>query len=280
MMPVEVKSHSLLIGDGIGVNFYMNISSDILENDTAEIRFTVNGKEITVSVSDAETTDGMYMFTCPVAAAEINDIIRAQLYVDGEKTGDSFTYSVRTYADFVLENPDDYSKEIDLINAMLNYGATAEKYFTGSTEMNSTPVDITAAELEAYRFDVTDNDPAIDFVGQVITLNSKVTAKLYFRGAELTSSNFSVTQNGRTIGSSRIAVDTDADGTYLAITGIHASDMSKPFVISVGGVTIRNYSVYSYIESALNSREEGLPEGAAALYRYGCAAEEYINNAA
>lgn len=279
-MPVEVKSHSLLIGDGIGVNFYMNISSDILENDTAEIRFTVNGKEITVSVSDAETTDGMYMFTCPVAAAEINDIISAQLYVDGEKTGDSFTYSVRTYADFVLENPDDYSKEIDLINAMLNYGATAEKYFTGSTEMNSTPVDITAAELEAYRFDVTDNDPAIDFAGQVITLNSKVTAKLYFRGAELTSGNFSVTQNGRTIGSSRIAVDTDADGTYLAITGIHASDMSKPFVKSVGGVTIRNYSVYSYIESALNSREEGLPDVAAALYRYGCAAEEYINNAA
>ena len=40
-------------------------------------------------------------------------------------------------------------------------------------------------------------------------------------------------------------------------------------------VTISNYSVYSYVRSAINNTTEGLSDVAAALYEYGCAAEEY-----
>ncbi len=52
--PLWVKAHSLLLGDDIGVNFYMDINDSVLNESKAEIRFTVNGRETAVPVSGAE----------------------------------------------------------------------------------------------------------------------------------------------------------------------------------------------------------------------------------
>ncbi|MGN1340592.1 MAG: chitobiase/beta-hexosaminidase C-terminal domain-containing protein [Oscillospiraceae bacterium] len=277
--PVTVTGHNLLLGDDIGVKFFMSFDEELLEADNSEVRLTVNDRETVVALSAAEKTDNVYAFVCPVAAAEMNDIITAQLYVDGKPVGDEFTYSVKTYADYILDNAAEYPNEVPLVEAMLNYGALAERYFTGSTEMGFTVPEVRAWELEEYEYTLTDNDEDLDFVGQVITLRNKITAKLYFNGRELSVSDFEVTQNGVAVSASRLTVDSDDNGTYLSVAEISPDEMGSAFEVTVGGVTISNYSVYSYVRCALASVQTALAEVAAALYEYGCAAEVYSSAA-
>lgn len=270
-----VSAHSLLLGDDIGVKFYIRLADNVLADSTSTIKFTVNGRESNNSVGEADLTSYGYEFICPVAAAEMNDTITGQLYVGGQAVGDEFTYSVKTYADYILENSAEYPDEVPLVNAMLNYGAAAEKYFRGSTEMNFTKPVVDAAQLSAYKYSVTDNDAAYSFVGQVISLKNKVTAKLYFSGGNLTVGDFRVTQDGVEVDVNRLTVGSDTKGTYLAISDIAADKMGEPFEITVGGVTISNYSVFSYVQAAINSSTDGLSDVVSALYVYGSAAENY-----
>ena len=270
-----VSAHSLLLGDNIGVKFYIRLADNVLADSTSTIKFTVNGRESNNSVGEADLTSYGYEFICPVAAAEMNDTITGQLYVGGQAVGDEFTYSVKTYADYILENSAEYPDEVPLVNAMLNYGAAAEKYFRGSTEMNFTKPVVDAAQLSAYKYSVTDNDAAYSFVGQVISLKNKVTAKLYFSGGNLTVGDFGVTQDGVEVDVNRLTVGSDTKGTYLAISDIAADKMGEPFEITVGGVTISNYSVFSYVQGAINSSIDGLADVVSALYVYGSAAENY-----
>lgn len=271
----NVTGHSLLLGDDIGVNFYMDIADSILADSTAEVKFTVNGRETLVPVSGAAKTESGYKFTCRVAAAEMNDVIKGQLYVGGEALGDEFTYSVKTYADYILAHDKDYGEEVSLVKAMLNYGAAAEKYFRGQTEMEFNKPEISAEDLAQYQHTVTDNDSVIDYVGQVIALKSKVTAKLYFSGKEFALSDFAVTENGYAVETSRLSIGSDKNGTYLAISGIAADEMANVFEVTVGGVTVGNYSVYSYVLGAIDSDIKGLSDVVAALCRYGNSAYNY-----
>lgn len=276
--PFKITGHSLLLGDDIGVNFYIDIIDDIAKDSTAELRFTVNGRDTVIPVSNAKLTDNGYKFTCTVAAAEMNDVIKAQLYVDGQTVGSEFTYSVKTYADYILAHSADYSAEVPLVSAMLNYGAAAEKYFREQTDMSFIKPVIPAGELEQYKYILLDNDSEIDFVGQVISLENKVTAKLYFSGKDFAVGDFTVTQNGVAVNASRLSISSDDNGTYLAISGICANEMSNTFKITVGGVTIRNYSVFSYVRGAIDNETEALSDVVAALYVYGCSAEEYTKS--
>ena len=264
-----VTGHSLLLDDGIGLKFYLNIPDSAVKDPTAEVRFTVNGKETIVPVSEAENTADGFAFICPVAAAEMNDTITGQLYVGENALGSEFTCSVKEYADYILEKTEIYSSIVPMVKAMLNYGGAAEKFFRGSSDISVFAPAVTAEELAPYRYILTDNDSKVDFKGQIITLNSKVTAKLYFSGRDFVLSDFTVMQNGKDVDASRIKLGSDSSGTYLAITGISADEMGSTFEVSVGGVSISNYSVYSYVRSAINSGREGLPEVAAALYAYG-----------
>lgn len=278
----NVLAHSLTLTDSIGVNFYMELSEAIVNDAGAVMEFILpNGSTTCVNVRDAKTTQingtKCYIFSCSVAAAEMTDTITAKLYMSDGSESDEFTYSVATYANYILEhrNEEEFAKAAEVAEAMLNYGAAAQEYFRGSTEMSFTNPEVTAADLTKYMYSVIDNDSTIDFYGQVISLKSKVTAKLYFTGKTFAVSDFSVKQNGVAVDASRLTVGTDANGQYLAISGIAANEMGNAFEIMVGGVTISNYSVYSYVLGAIDSTTEGLSDVVAALYEYGIVAARY-----
>lgn len=48
--------------------------------------------------------------------------------------------------------------------------------------------------------------------------------------------------------------------------------MSKAFTVTVGNVTLSNYSVYSYVKDAIGSSIDGLSDVVSALYAYSNAA--------
>lgn len=267
----SVAAHSLLLADSIGVKFYMELSDYLLTDDTAVMTFTVNGKEIVIPVkgTQAETLfeKTVYPFTCYVAAAEMTDVISARISA-GEYNGEVFTYSVQEYAQYMLDNPEgENAKYIPVVKAMLNYGAAAQKYFGHNTKNLANSIldegdraasTVTLSDIVACKMSLSDKDADIDFVGYAISLKTKITAKLYFSGNNFTAEDFTVLSGGQAVDPSRLSVGSDSNGTYLAINDINAGDFDRSFTISAGGITIENFSVYSYLRQCLKNNRTDL----------------------
>ena len=150
----KLAGYSLSLTGNIGVNFYMELSNDIVNDESAYMNFTLpNGTTSKVYVSgthedgstattDTTVKNGVtyYVFTCEVAAKEMTSDIKAQMIGNnGEKTGKVYTYTVKEYADYILSHMSaDESltsrATIQLVKGMLNYGGAAQKYFGYKTD--------------------------------------------------------------------------------------------------------------------------------------------------
>lgn len=284
----SVAGHSLVLADSIGVKFYMELADDLLSDDTAKMTFTVNGKQTIIPVSEGQRATlndrTVYAFTCYVAAAEMTDQITAQVTA-ADYSSEEFTYNVQTYAKYILDNPATYSEYVPVVEAMLNYGAEAQKYFKHNTETlannildegDKTTDPVTLPELKSYNYTCSDRDADIDFAGYTISLKSRITAKLYFEGADLTKDKITVLAGKQEVDLNRLTIGSDSNGTYLAISDINAGDFDQSFTISVGGITIDKFSVYSYLYQCLKKDRTDLKNIVNTLYAYNEAVKEII----
>ena len=150
----KLAGYSLSLTGNIGVNFYMELSDDVVNDESAYMNFTlpngttskvyVNGTHEDGSTATTDTTvkNGVtfYVFTCEVAAKEMTSDIQAQMIGNnGEKKGTVHTYTVKEYADYILSHMSaDESltsrATIQLVKGMLNYGGAAQKYFGYKTD--------------------------------------------------------------------------------------------------------------------------------------------------
>ena len=150
----KLAGYSLSLTGNIGVNFYMELSDDVVNDESAYMNFTlpngttskvyVNGthEEGSTATTDTTVKDGVtyYVFTCEVAAKEMTSDIQAQMIGNnGEKKGTVYTYTVKEYADYILshmsaEESDISKATIQLVKGMLNYGGAAQKYFGYKTD--------------------------------------------------------------------------------------------------------------------------------------------------
>ena len=136
----RVVGHSISLEGDIAVNFYMELDPAIAASETAYMHFTIpNGKKtsvVDVPVSQATVKGKYYVFKCNIAAKDMNATITGQI-VDGETVGTEYTYSVREYADYLLDHADangtdaqkEYAAAAPLVEKMLSYGAYAKEYF-------------------------------------------------------------------------------------------------------------------------------------------------------
>ncbi len=150
----KLAGYSLSLAGNIGVNFYMELSDDIVSDESAYMNFTlpdgttskvyISGthEDGTTATTDTTVKDNTtyYVFTCEVTAKEMTADIQAQMIGNnGEKKGKVYTYTVKEYADYILShmsaNEGDVSKAtIQLVKGMLNYGGAAQKYFGYKTD--------------------------------------------------------------------------------------------------------------------------------------------------
>lgn len=287
---VYVAGHNLILADNIGVNFYMSLPEEILNDSETYMKFSLpNGFVSRVFICDAkpEMLDGKtcYKFPCFVAAAEMTDTITARLYYGG-KSSEDFTYSVTEYAQVILDNPEQYADSVPVVKAMLNYGSRSQVYFSHNTETLANEL-LPAAEravteaadidLSAYKPMVTDNDDSLSFKGMAISLQSRIGIKLYFESdSELSLSDFTVTDATDAVSADRLSIGTDNNGFFLAISNITAEDFDKSFTVSCGNLTVGNVSVFGYIRQALSNSDSKLVEVAGSIFDYNRAIEAYI----
>ncbi len=200
----KLAGYSLSLTGNIGVNFYMELSNDIVNDESAYMNFTLpNGTTSKVYVSgthedgstattDTTVKNGVtyYVFTCEVAAKEMTSDIQAQMIGNnGEKKGTMYTYTVKEYADYILshmsaEESDISKATIQLVKGMLNYGGAAQKYFGYKTDklasdgltltgtvFNDTSI-INNITNEANKASVTCANAKVTFKSAYLSLNS------------------------------------------------------------------------------------------------------------
>ena len=286
---VRLAGHSISLDGDIAVNFYMELSDSVIAHkDTAYMHFTVpdgNGAtEQTMLVKDALIKEwngkNYYVFKCRVAAKEMTSQIKAQI-IDAGMHGTEYTYSVKDYADYLLEHADereDLAKAVPLVKKMLNYGARAQIYF------DKNPADLANASLSEEEkalgeVTVTAPESAIDlpdgvsFEGATLSLKSETTLSLYFESAK----TLTFECEGKN-------VETVTSGKYqiARIRGIKAKELKKTFPLIVkdgeeiiGTIT---YSPMTYCSNVLSdgTQSEALQNVCKALYLYAKAADSYF----
>lgn len=212
----KLAGYSLSLTGNIGVNFYMELSNDIVNDESAYMNFILpNGTTSKVYVSgthedgstattDTTVKDGVtyYVFTCEVAAKEMTSDIQAQMIGNnGEKKGTVHTYTVKEYADYILSHMSaDESltsrATIQLVKGMLNYGGAAQKYFGYKTDkLASDGLTLTGAVFndtsiinnitnEANKASVTCANAKVTFKSAYLSLNSTTDLCVYVQFAD------------------------------------------------------------------------------------------------
>lgn len=276
----RLAGYSLSLDGDIGVNFYMELSDDIANSNTAKMHFIIPTGEGTtetdIMVKDAKRASDYFVFKCQVAAKEMTSEIKAQI-IDGEKAGTVYTYSVKEYADYLLAHADDnseWAKAVPIVKAMLNYGAYSQIYFDINSDMLAN-VDLTDEEKTLGDVKIDIAEPVVTKLpdgttleGTTLSLKSDTTLSLYFKSSETL-----------TFTCEDYTVETTEVGDYQVarIRGIKAKDLGNIITLNVNGGAV-SYSPLNYCKKVMedNAQGENLQNVVKALYLYYKTADSYF----
>ena len=273
----HLAGHSISLDGDIAVNFYMHIDPEITSHEGVVMQFCVPDTSTQYQYQEIEVSDNIkvgnyYVFKCRVAAKNMDSVISAQLVDNDNNKSIIYTYSVKEYANYLLENANEngtteqksYAKAAPLVRAMLVYGDNAKYYFDKTGE----EPDAVKATIPEYGSIIYDTMPAgVTFTGATLSLKSQTTLSLYFESnqeIELTCPGYTT----KTAHSGREYV--------IRIRDIAAMDLNKEFTVKVNGADAVTYSPLTYCYKAQTSSDAKLVNTVKALYNYHLAAKDYF----
>jgi len=290
---IEITNCSTTLEGEVGVNFYMNLPENAVEDTNASIRFTqikADGTEkVTYVPVDENAVDGSgYKFTCSVAAKEMADIIMAKFVSDSYESKE-YSYSVRTYAETMLKAPEGTypEKAVALVKAMLYYGGYAQLHFGYNTDnlaFNSemlTPEesgvdDVTLENLTEFRHSYTKKLTGVTYVGSRLVLEAETNFQPYFSISEDALDKVTFRYNDQVLTPVQ-------DGQYyrISIDDIAAKDLDEEHIVTVSdGVNEVQMAfvplVYAKDVHKHMASDTGLVQVVNALYLYNRAANAYF----
>lgn len=303
-----LAGYSIALDGNINVNFHFVFEDALASSDTAYVLFTLpDGSTKSVLIKDAVTKEDEsaaqptihHIFTCEVAAKEMASDIKAQVIVDEENKSSEYTYSVKDYGEHILKNSEDYSVEVySLVEAMLNYGAYAQQYFTFNTGELANEYFKDAAEgfisgvlesptdyLESEEMSLTTNAEIGNFTRANLVLESDTVLRVYFKPAE----NMSIEDLSFTFNEETITPVQSGEEYLLKVDDIKAHKLADDSVFAVAvkdddaqTPVALSYNPMSYCYNVLTRIDvdysQELKNVAAALYNYNSCAAEYINS--
>ena len=266
----KLAGYSLSLTGNIGVNFYMELSNKIIADKDAYMQFTLpNGTITKVLVSEAQTNTTInaektyYRFPCEVASYEMTQDIKAQMFDGNGKCGKEYTYTVRDYAQYLIDHVDLYQDAYPFAVAMLNYGACSQKYFNKAVDELANKY-LTLDEQEIPdRFDgyidhfvakKAENEVLGQFAGLSMVLKSETTLNLFYEPKEgIDVSKLTFLVDGKEITPVK-------RGQYyiLSLKNIKANELgnSKTFTVTDGTNTLSgDYCAMMYCYLVLNATE-------------------------
>lgn len=260
----SVIGYTLTLDGKIGVNFYMELSDEIASSATAYMHFILpDGSTCDVPVSDAKECiiDGKtyYVFSCYVAAYEMTSDIYAQIK-EGELSGTLYSFTIREYAEYIINNPSDYTEgDVAFAKALLKYGAAAQTYFEveaddlANKNLDDTDkaiTELTAEDLASFAKEPISKEGIGSFIGFNLALGSETSLRAYFElwdGVNINDVVFTV---------KGVIVKAERAGDYyrIAADNIKAFDLDDDitFTATIGDEVLTfECSAMSYCHSVL-----------------------------
>ena len=266
----KLAGYSLSLTGNIGVNFYMELSNKIIADKDAYMQFTLpNGTIMKVLVSEAQTNTTInaektyYRFPCEVASYEMTQDIKAQMFDGNGKCGKEYTYTVRDYAQYLIDHVDLYQDAYPFAVAMLNYGACSQKYFNKAVDelankyLNDNELEILdrfEGYIDNFVANKAENKVLGQFAGLSMVLKSETTLNIFYEpkeGIDVSKLNFIV--DGKEITPVK-------RGQYyiLSLENIKANELgnSKKFTVTDGTNTLSgDYCAMMYCYQVLQAQE-------------------------
>ena len=281
---VSIHGASMTVGSTLAMNYYIQgcIGTDYY------MIFSMNGNE-SEKISGTEKYGYLVFSFENIPPQCMGDVITATLYNgDDEVLIDSFEFSVKEYAEKVLEIYKDRKDLTDLVADMLKYGAAAQVYTGHKADSLVTEgmesilagkgSTATPEDSDNIRVLTTEADTEIDTdlysftsAGVRFDFDNKIYVKFKIEGDGIVS----IKCNGKYTTRSELS-----DGIYIAYTdGISATSFDKAFTFEIYVDNILHqtitYSVNSYVYAKQSSTTPGLADLVLALYRYGISAKNY-----
>ena len=293
---IEIYGSSLNLEGKIGINFFLDIPDELANEST--VHMTMGSQTITAEAAEGteRVIDGhkYLMFTCPVAAKEMRDIVtltvedksgkKVKLTKEETDYTNGYDYSASDY--FAKAETAGQEKTKKLTRVLNNYGKYAQIYFEYSItdEVNDTAdvSSVTLTTLEPYKAVMTSEEVAgLTYAGGSAMLDDAVGYRLYFNletGHQISEYTFTI--DGKKV----TPVLRSGSQYYIEKANIAAKDLGIMNEIKVtngtAAKTIR-YSALSYAYRALElTAEEKIPlqNMCRAMYLYNQQAIEYFNN--
>ena len=294
-----VTGYSLTLqgeGDGdIGVNLGIKISDELRADDGAYLSIeTLDGIE-KIYIGDMTFDEtGKMVYTANVSAKRMSDSFTATVFNGDGECGASYTYSVKSYAEYILEHSDQFDVHlVALVKTMLNYGAAAQEYFA-YTETPLANEKLSSADKNAVNecteigtaadrnVTVTGSysDAGVSSHNATLLLGSQTTIRHYVtlaEGIDIDDITFSV--SGKVLVPGK-----DGNRYYVDISNIPAAMLDDGYTLTVAGASSYSvtYGALNYLSRMYdNSKNDvsmiGYVNVLKAMYLYNQAAELYFN---
>ena len=274
----EIKYQQLTLNDALTMRFDIAVDAQYLE--TAVVSVTV-GSEAVVTDQKVSTLDagleGCYQILVDLAAAQMTDSIHICVK-SGETVLTENTYSVRNYAEYLLEGS--YNAETkQLVRYMLHYGAMAQIFFDYNTadlaNAGYEPQSLQAVPTVYPLVDKTGEVEGITFYGASLSYESRIAINYYFtapNGVE----GLTFTAGGQEYKAVR------KSGMYcVEIADINPQQYDQNVVLTVSDGSSQYTVAYSpmhYITrmSSRDTTEATLKDLLKAMYNYHLAAKTFV----
>jgi hypothetical protein len=271
-----VEAYSSL-GGNIAVVFKTELSEDLANDPNAFMHFTYANKTIDIPVSEAVKSGKYHNFYCRITSVNMTDDITAQMMVGDEAVGESRTTSLEKYCSYILSTSKD-AKTVDLMKAMLNYGAAAQKMIGYKTDnlanKNLSDADkvLTAVDASGFKHNLTGAEDGIKAAEALLVLNSETTIRI---GFQLTGSK-TIDEYTFTVDGVEVRPEYKGGMYVLEVKNIAAHKLDEYHTFTCGDITI-TYCGLSYVNQIMKNYTEGTTfDMAVALYNYSQATEAFI----
>lgn len=270
-----IDSASVTLGDDVALNYYVTMSEGL----EATMNFTMNGETY-----DRELTkDGeRYKVSLELPPQYMATEISVELIVNGVVV-ETMTYSIKQYAQSMLNDAGNSDKLKRLVSDMLYYGAAAQLYrgynvenlaTADVTNLVGTPSTVTPEEADNVRMltsHVADKKASFKSVSVWFDDVNKIYVKVNTQNANGAAVTLKILK-GETV-EKEVAVTSETVFTE----GILATEFGETYTFELyvdGELTqTLTYSVNAYAYKMQTHADMG--ELALALYRYGKSAEAY-----
>ena len=265
----ELIGYSVVLADTLHLNFYADLGN--FAQDVAYATLTADGEEERIELSDLKPEeDGSYKFTAKLSSIQLASEVAFRLFdkdgktiilVKGDKQSESYSYSIKRYCEYVMDNNSKYSAQtLNLVKAILIYGAYAECYFVEGADLS------TAAYVNNYQRSTVRYHSATKLVNVNTYENKSNVFNLKYTTTDIDANLASYVTDREAVGEVyfvldsaikiRIALNTETAPTnivggklvtkieggktkyYVDIEGLTAKELNTIQVVNVDGVEI------------------------------------------